>query len=221
MATDGVYTVRDICTEALRECGVVSVQASASDGDMDVAVKRLNMMLKAWQNTAITISKQTEGSITITDATLSYAITSRPLRLDTVTRKTTGGVETPMLRLARDEYKMLPDKDTAGTPSQFYYHRKLSEGELFVWPVMATGSGTLEWSGVAETNDVTSPNDALDVPGEWYEATLYNLAYRLLGAFPSVTETRAQFVTTNAVRSLAEAKGEDAEESVMFQAAAY
>lgn len=219
MATDGVYTVRDMCTEALRECGVVSISTTASAEDMDVAVKRLNMMLKAWQNTAITIWKQTSGSITITDATASYAIAARPLRLDTVARK--DGTETPMTSMTRQEYSTLPDKDSAGTPSSFWYHRELSAGRLYVWPVMATGSGTIEWYGVSEVEDVTTPNDALDVPGEWYEATLYNLAYRLLGAFPGVPQERTQYITANAVRSLAEAKGGDAEESIMFQAASY
>ena len=218
MPTNGVYTVLEMCTEGLREAGVLAIDEDADAETFAVAIKRLNMMLKAWQNSAITIWKQSSGSITITDATLSYAIAERPLRLDTVTRKTTGGIETSMISMTRDEYKTLPDKDSTGTPSQFYYHRQLSQGELFVWPVMAIGSGTIEWSGVAETEDVTLGSDAIDVPSEWYEATVYGLAYRLCGAF-SIDPVKTQMIQMMARDAYRAAMGADVEESVYFMAA--
>jgi hypothetical protein len=214
MTTNVTYTAQEFCTEALRECGVVGIRRAATAAEEAVAIKRLNMMLKAWQNTAITVWKQASGSITVTDATASYPITSRPLRLETVNRK--DGNETWLTRMTRQGYNELPDKTSAGTSSSFYYHRERDQGVLHVWPVPATGSGTLEWSGTTEVEDIIKGSDVVDIPSEWYEAAHYGLAYRLLGAFPSITEKRAQFVTLNAQRSMDEAKGNDAEDSVTF-----
>ncbi|MFK7942184.1 MAG: hypothetical protein AB8B85_04600 [Paracoccaceae bacterium] len=216
MTTDVTYTALEFCTEALRECGVVGIRRAASAAEEAVALKRLNMMLKAWQNTGITVWKQTSASITVTDATASYAIASRPIRIETVNRK--DGNETWLTPVTRQEYNELPDKASAGTTSSFYYHRQRDQGLLHVWPVPATGVGTLEWSGTAEVEDITSGTDVMDIPSEWYEATHYGLAYRLLGAFPSITEARAQFITINAQRAYSDAKGNDIEDSVTFSA---
>lgn len=181
MATTLTYTVRDLCTEALREAGVVGIDRPADADEMRVAVLRLNMMLKGWQNQIVTVWKQSTGSISITANTRSYTITSRPMSLDVVNYKS--GTETPMMRMERREYFELPDKDSAGTPSQFYYQRGREQGVLYVWPVLVSATGTIEWSGRLEVEDITGPSDAVDFPAEWYEAVLYGLALRLSSAF--------------------------------------
>ncbi len=215
MTTNKVYTALEFCTEALREAGVAAVDEPADAATFEVAIKRLNLMLKAWQNTAITVWKQSSGSITITDATASYAVSERPLRLDTVTRK--DGNEVWLTRMTRQEYNELPNKTQAGTTSSFYYHRQRTQGELFVWPVLATGVGTLEWSGVLEIEDITKGSDAVEVPSEWFEAVLYGLAARLCGAF-SVDPVKAADIKRMAAESYAVAIGDDVEGTVMFRA---
>lgn len=217
MTINQTYTTRDICTESLRECRVVGISRDPTSAEMDVAVKRLNMMLKSWQNLLYTIWKQTSGSITVTDATASYTITERPIRIDTVTRK--DGNEVWLTRMTRQQFDELPDDDAAGATSSFYYHRLRDDAVLYVWPVPATASGTLEWSGVAEVEDITDPNDVIDVPSEFYEAIMYNLAKRLLGAFPKVSQERSQAIMLNAAESLALARGGDVEESYRFEVA--
>ncbi len=214
MTTTKTYTALEFCTEALREAGVLAHDDPADASTFEIAIKRLNMMLKAWQNTAITVWKQSSGSITITDATASYAISARPLRLDTVTRK--NGSEVWLTRMTRQEYNELPSKAQAGTTSSFYYHRQRTQGELFVWPVLATGVGTLEWSGILEIEDVTTGQDVVEVPSEWFEAVLYGLADRLCGAF-GVDIQKASLIKAQAERALAEAKGDDVEATVTFE----
>jgi hypothetical protein len=214
MTTNVTYTALEFCTEALREAGVVAIDDSADPETFEVAIKRLNMMLKAWQNTAITIWKQSSGSITITNATASYTLSERPLRLDTVTRK--NGNEVWLTRMTRQEYNELPSKTQAGTTSSFYYHRQRTQGELFVWPVLATGVGTFEWSGVTEIEDITKGTDVVEIPGEWFEAALYGLAVRVGGAF-GVDLQKVAVIKSQAQQSLAEAKGGDVEGTVTFE----
>jgi hypothetical protein len=215
MTTNKVYTALEFCTEALREAGVIAIDEPADAATFEVAIKRLNMMLKAWQNTAITVWKQSSGSITITDATASYALSERPLRLDTVTRK--NGNEVWLTRMTRQEYNELPNKTQAGTTSSFYYHRQRTQGELFVWPVLATGAGTIEWSGVLEIEDITSGSDTVEVPSEWFEAVLYGFAGRLCGAF-SIDPVKSAEIKRMAADAYSIALGDDVEGTVTFEA---
>ena len=216
MATTLTYTTLDIVTEALRDAGVVGIDREADADEEAVGIKRLNKMLKAWQNSAITIWKQTTGSITVTDATQSYVIASRPLTLLTVNHKVSDR-ETWLYSMSRQEYFELPDKTTSGTPSQFYYHRERTQGTLYVWPVLATASGTIEWTGRAEVEDITLGSDLVDVPSELYETVHYNLAKRLLGAFPAINSENKDFINQMARESLETAEAADRPESIRFE----
>ncbi len=214
MAVTLTYTAGDIATAALRKCGVVAIDRAATSEEMDVAIVTFNAMLKALQISSITVWKLTTASITLTNATTSYTISSRPYELGVVNWRDTDGRDLPMLTLTRDEYYELPDKDAGGTPTQYYYHRLRETATLFVWPVQVTGSGTIEWSGKAEIDDITATTDTLDVPAEWYEAIIYQLADRLCDDFP-VEITRAAKIGLRGADALALAQHSD-RESVYF-----
>lgn len=216
MPVTGVYTVGEICTEALREVNVISITNPARSEEMAIAIKRLNMMMKGWQNTGVTIWKETTASISITAATASYTISTRPLSFHAVNFKE-NGIERPLTAMTRLEYMELPDKDAAGSPSSYYYHKGRDSGTLYVWPVQADAANTIEWYGTAEIEDITATSDTLDAPSEWYEAIVYNLAKRLLGAFPTVSETRTQQILIMAKESLDDAMGADVDGSVEFE----
>lgn len=202
MATTLTYTAGEIANSALRKCGVVAVDRVATSDEIDVALVTFNVMLKALQIPSITVWKLTTGSITLTNATTSYTIASRPYDLGVVNWRNTSGLDLPMLELTRKEYYELPDKDAAGTPSQYYYHRLQETATLYVWPVQTTGSGTIEWEGQGEIDDIAATTDTLDVPAEWYEAIIYGLADRLADDFP-VEMTRAAKIGLRAGAALA------------------
>lgn len=212
MATTLTYTAGDLCQSALEEAGISAVDYPASAEEMAIAIKRLNMMIKAWQNKAITVWKQTQASISVTADTESYTISTRPISVDAVNYK--DGTETPMIEMSRSEYFDLPDKDSAGQPTQYYAHRQREQTVLYVWPVLTTATGTLEWRGRSEVEDVTGVSDLLDVPGEWYEAVHYGLARRLAGHF-SVTQ-RIGDLAALAEEAFLCAAGADRDGSVYF-----
>jgi hypothetical protein len=208
MTTTATYTAGQICTAAFRQCGVVAIDRDAEAEEMDIALMTLNVMLKAIQIPTATLWKISTGSITITDATASYAVTGRPVNIDSVNYRRSGA-DLPMLRLTWEEYRDLPDKASAGQPTQFHYQRLRETATLYVWPVLATAAGeTLEWSGRAEIEDVAATTDTLDVPGEWYEAIIYGLADRLCDAFP-VAPQRRQIIMARAESALRKAEDGD------------
>lgn len=215
MATSLTYSAGDIATAALRKCGVTAIDRAASAEEMDVAIVTFNAMLKALQISSLTIWKNTTASIPLTDATTSYTISARPYDLGVVNWRETSGLDLPMTRLTRMEYYELPDKDAAGTPTQYYYFRERESATLFVWPVQTTASGTIEWEGKSEIDDITATTDTLDVPAEWYEAIIYQLARRLCADFP-VELQRAAIIKVDAQEflDLAQSSGR---ESVYFR----
>lgn len=207
-------TALDIITDAARECGVAAGDIPLEADVFDTGLRRLNMMLRALPNDAVTIWKQSSGSIAITADTQSYTIAERPLTLETVNYK--DGVETWLYEMSRDEYFELPDKASSGRPSQFYYHRQRDVGVLSVWPVLATATGTIEWQGRTSIAAASAAADVIDIPVEWEEAVHYGMAYRMASAF-DVT-ARMPDLMASAERSLRDAKGADAEGSVYFEA---
>ena len=206
-------TVLEMVTEAAHDAGVAATDVPLASEYFDIGLIRLNRMLAAWQNEAITIWQNTSGSIPITADTQSYAISERPLTLNVVNYKL-NGLETPMLSLTRQEYLELPDKAATGRPSQYYYEREQTRGVLFVWTVPATATGTIEWYGRDRTTAATGPADTVDVPPEWEEAVHYGLAHRIASAFSRVE--RLGDLSQLAEISLRRAMGGDAEESVMI-----
>lgn len=212
MATTLTYTALEICTEALRDAGVSSIEHAPTAEELDIAIRRMNMMLKGFQNEAITLWKQAEGTIAVTANTASYTLAARPLTLGTVNyREST--TETWLYRMGRQEYFELPDRASVGRPTQFYYHLQREQGVLYVWPVLGSATGTLIYTTRDEVGDISAGDDVVDFPAEWYEAIHYGLAWRLSSAF-EVDKPSLQVLAEEARMA---ALGADVGESFRFE----
>lgn len=216
MATTGTQTVRDIVTMALRKASVVGWGEDAAADDADAARQELNLMLKAWQNMGYNLWTKTSGTLTLTTAA-SYELTpERPLAILSARLKR-NGLEIPMTRMTRDEYDGLPEKDATGTPTQFYYDRQREDARLYVWPLLSAANGeTVEYTYDREIEDVTSLSQTLDMPGEWWEAVVYNLAARIAESLPTIQQS--PLLVQRAEGALRAAAGFDREGSVFFGA---
>ncbi len=198
MATTATKNAGAIVLGAFQTCGIVAKDEALDAADNVIGLSRLNDMLKGWQLTGLRLYTRDTGSISLTDATASYAVTGRPLHLETVRYKPSGGTETPMLRMSSVGYDELPDKATAGIPTQFFYDRAREAGTLYVWPVLATAaSATLEYTATREVADIENSSDAVDAPAEWYETIRYGLAARLCDEY-DVPEPKASKIAGQA-----------------------
>jgi len=213
MAVTETYTVQDVCTAALRKIGVVSRDEAAQAEDIEAARAELSRMLKGWQNHGPNIFLQTLQSVTLTTAT-SYTMSPvRPLSIESVRYKSTGGIETPMERLTREEYDSLPDKTTTGIPTTFHYSRQRESALLYIWPALSSATTeSLEITYIREIDDLANLSDTLDVPGEWFDCVVYNLADRLSDDF----DIEKPKVTARAAQLYRDALAFDQEESVYF-----
>lgn len=182
MAVTDTDTVREICTDALREASVLAIDDPATAEEMGVALRALNRMLKGWQNAGHNLWTRASISVTATTSAVYTLDPVRPHAIDSVRFKR-DGLEIPMIELTRDEYDTLPNKASTGIPTQWYFDRQREAARLYVWPVLASaGSETLEITYHREIEDLALGDD-IDVPGEWYEAVVYGLAMRLCNSF--------------------------------------
>jgi len=209
--TTETYTNFDICTDALRKIGVVAQDEVANGDQIQVALRQLSRMLKAWQSKGYMLWTVASMSVPLTTAA-SYALTpARPVKVQSVRLKR-GGIETPMMEMNRDEYDTLPQKASTGLPTQWYYDRQREAGTLYVWPVLAAANGeTLQVTYVRELADVVADAE-LDAPSEWWEAIVYGLAARLADDY----ERNVPNVIALAQIELRDAMAGDREGSVYF-----
>ena len=193
MAVTGTKNVSTIATTALRRASRTPWGQAPEAEDMAEAISELFSMLKAWQVDGAMWTRDSQSVSLVTDQA-NYTLTSpaRPLRIHNARYKDANGYEMPMQRLVRDDYDLLPNKSAKGVPTCFYYDRAREQGTLYVWPVPASATTeTVEMTIEAEIDDVTSSSQALDVPAEWYDAVIYNLAARLSFQMDARLEARA------------------------------
>lgn len=185
MAVTGTQTVRDIITDALLDIEVGAIGSAANAQLAAHAVRHLNRIMKGWQlrDDAPSFLKASY-SLPLTTAA-SYSLTpERPVRILSARLKRSG-IEIPMFRMTRDEYDEMPQKLATGTPTQFYYDRQKEDALFYVWPVLATAAGeTVEITYEREFEDVDI-NDNIDLPGEWWDVAVLQLASRLVHAYGS------------------------------------
>jgi len=196
MATSGSVdyslTRTQIIEEALRTISVLGEGETATASQLSEASTALNIMLKAWMAYGLSLWAIKRQSITPIEGQSSYTLgrsgtptvtMDRPLDVLEVYRRDTSEVtDIDLMKISREEYWNLPDKDTEGEPNQFYYDPQLGNGVLHIWPVADStfaSDKTLEIFYRKPFDDMDAATDDLDFPQEWYEAIKFGLAYRL------------------------------------------
>lgn len=213
MATTGTYTARDLITDAYRKVGIVAEDEAMTADQAATGVREMNRMLKGWQNKGVNLWAKSSQTLTLTTAA-SYSLNPvRPIRILSA-RFTRSGIETPIQEMTRDEYDRLPVKTSTGQPTSFHYDRQREAALFYVWPVLAVASGeTVKITYEREFDDQTDLDTVPDVPGEWWDALLYNLADRLQDNHPGIDNPK---VTARAGALLDDALAGDREGSIFF-----
>lgn len=218
MAVTDTDTVQEIVTDALREAKVVGVNEPVQAEYSAIALRTLNRMVKGWQNKGYNLWTVTSMSVAAT-TNANYTLGPvRPHKILSVNYKNTSGIELPMQNLTRQEYDDLPNKSSSGIPTTWYFDRQREAAVLYVWPVLSSvTTETLEITYNREIEDM-GLTDTLDMPGEWYEAVVYNLALRLCNTFSLPASNELIVLAGDALQ---DALSDDREESVWFGEVVY
>jgi hypothetical protein len=174
--TNTLLSVEEIVTQAYREMGVHSAEEAPTADEMANGVRVLNWMLKGFTARGINLWRNEIVSLTVTAAS-----TTLDAGIDTVQeiyRTTTAGQDIPLFPITRSQYAMLPNKTATGVPVQYYVDRQRDACVVNVWPVPA--SSDLKIYATRRIEDVTAPDQTIDVPQKWTEAVFVALAARLI-----------------------------------------
>ncbi len=130
----------------------------------------------------------------------------RPLKVPKARLLTLNGLnETPMTVLSRQEYMDLPEKGTQpggggiGTPTQFFYSPRRSDGFFYAWPTAQTSAWAVRYTAYRALQDFLTPENTMDFPQEWVLPLTWNLSLEMAPGYgvPEATWTR---ITTMAER---------------------
>ena len=181
-------SLNELIREALDVIGVGS-EGEPITADMYRRGKASAQLMTMTWNAMDNLWRREQVVITPVAGQAGYAITPKPMRVMSARRKqVNGGYETPMTEWSRQEYLDMPNKTTSpSTPVNFYYDPQRDTGTLYLWPTPAIAVAP----AITVIADVLRPmfimddsNDTIDMPAEWQEAFVMNLARRLKLKYP-------------------------------------
>jgi hypothetical protein len=184
-------TAADICTDALREIGVLNAVDVASGEDAAFALGKLNRLLDNWNAERRAVYADTINTYTIVPATQPHTIgpaassptwtaTQRPVSIAHA-NLVVGDVRYPLRPRDRDWWMALSDPELTGQPSDFWYEPDWPLGKVRLWPVPTAADEIELLSRVLLAALVLS--DTFTMPPGYQDAVTLTLAEDLGPAF--------------------------------------
>lgn len=86
--------------------------------------------------------------------------------------------DTPLSAISRYEYLSMPNKQTQGKPSVYYFNKQI-EPILYLYPAPSSMYNTLIYSYKHIIEDAGAYTDSLDIPSLFYPALVWGLSWML------------------------------------------
>lgn len=179
----------------------------------------------AASGTTITLSTGLDDAATSGAAVYVYETgLQRPLRVVSGRRyflstQPSTGISTQMMPFSRIDYRNQPNKNTPGTITQYFYDPRggaNTQGIMYVWPAPPDVSNAMQFTWWRQVQDFDSSSDTPDLPQEWLDALVWNLAYKMAPEYDTPPQ-RYAMIKEQAASSLDLVMGWDREpESYLF-----
>lgn len=141
----------------------------------------------------------------------------RPLRvIDARRYYLPSGLETPLIRMARLDYRDMPNKTNTGTISSFFYDPQVGStplpgiGYQWAWPAPPDSLSAMKFTFHRPIGNFANASDTPDFPQEWTNALTWNLAEELAPEY-GVGQFRMETIALKAKKSLDIVMGWDRE----------
>lgn len=140
--------------------------------------------------TEITIANGITSAATLGASVFTFTnLVERPLRVTSFRRKTfNDDNEIYIEPLSRDEYFNQTNKLSQGTVVNAYYSPLLTNGRIYVWQTANSVNNLVRFSFQRSVQDIDNKTNTLDMPVEWLEPIIYNVAARLIDDYNVPTE---------------------------------
>lgn len=215
--TSWVLTAGDAIRQAMVELGVLSAGEDPDDSEMNDGIVRLNAMLQS-QQLASLMSREATGTLAVPAAAGAATLPASIRDVSGVRHVVNATYHRPLAEWNRSQFYSLPNRAQAGNPTTWTLERGRAGHVLRLWPVPATAVTLhLDYSRMADV--VTAPDEEIDLPQEWGEAIIYNLATRLAGMFGAsrIDPANLQRVEMRAAQLLTEALDADRPNSYFME----
>jgi len=192
MTTSGTTTfnldVNEIIEEAFERCG----KELRTGYDIRTARRSLNLLFMEWANRGINLWTIEQGSIALTQGTITYDLPVDTVDLiDQVIRTGTGQnqVDINISRISVDTYATIPNKNAQGRPIQVWINRQsgatnpgpsVAYPQINVWPAPDQSSYyTFVYWRLRRVQDAGTGTATEDVPFRFIPCLIAGLAYYL------------------------------------------
>lgn len=144
----------------------------------------------------------------------------RPLRVLSARRYNfPSAIDTQMIALSRIDYRNMPNKTNTGVVTQWFYDPKggaNSTGTLSVWPSPPDATNGVKFTWMRPIQDFLSSANNPDLPQEWLDPLVWNLALRMAPEY-DCPAARYAMIKEQAEMTLQNVAGFDREpESYLF-----
>jgi len=218
MTTSGVITfnltAQQLIDAALQKITVLGEGESASGNQYTDAQRELNLLMLTWSQQGPNLWTVTEGTaIPLISGTATYTLSPRPRSVATVRFAVSGVEQRPMTEWDREDWSRFPQKAQTGAPLKYLVDRQRTSTTLTFWPIPnQTGVWTAPYSYERVWESVTQPSQDIDVPQEWLETVMVNLASRLADDYrlsgPNVDRVRDRAVKLYDMAMTADRRGD-------------
>lgn len=194
----------EVIKGALRTLGVISQGQTPDATQTSDCAEALNILVKAWEAEGLPIWSIKTTSFPLTDTT-TYAIgtgqtvnVAKPLKIyNAWTRDVTSNVDIPMYTLSQQQYDILGNKQSTGTPTQYYYESLNETGNIYLFPKPDSANIANRQCYIryqAPFADFDSSTDYPDFPQEWIRALKWGLAAELAFEYGYPLKDRQQLL---------------------------
>lgn len=194
-------SILDLVEEAYERCG-----AEVRTGyDLRTARRSLNLLSIEWANRGINLWTVEQGSIALTQGTISYTLPVDTIDLlDHVVRTGTGSNQTDIniSRISVDTYSTIPNKNAQGRPIQVWINRQsgattptgVANPTINVWPSPDQNNFyTFVYWRLRRIQDAGNGDNTQDIPFRFLPCMVAGLAYHLSMKIPDALP-RAQML---------------------------
>ena len=207
-------TPLDIITRALKKSGVLGVGQTPQPEDTNDAFDDMNDMIAAWNLRRWIVYNLVDTALTSTGAQ-TYSVgpnqsfnIPRPDRLEgAFVRQYVGaqGTDYPLKLIeAHEDYNRITLKSLSTMPSHVFYDSGYPNGTLYFYPVPTASIYELHTLTKNVISKFTSLTQAINLPPEYNDALLYNLAVRLRISYqlgPDMDVSRLAKASLNTIKN--------------------
>ena len=178
MATSGT-TDFDLSIDRLIERAYARCNTQVRTGyELSAARDNLNLLFSEWGNRGIHLWKVKNHTQSLTAGTTEYTAPADASDvLEVVFRSSDGLTDTSMTKISRSEYENLPNKQSTGTPSQYYVRRELSTVKIKLYLTPDTTGTNINYFYVGRIEDAGAYTNTADAPYRFLPCLVSGLAY--------------------------------------------